>query len=276
MFTMRCGSALLAIALFAAGCAARAGDVAQTLRTPRQLIPIPSNVVDIVPTAAPRPFAFGLSDIDFGAQRTLAVEGSADVARPAQIGHFGVEFGARDVPATPVRPLTLRDAQPIVAALNASGVPAADIAETLRQSPFQAPWQSGKPGTIHLTFEIDHPTDASARRLAEAVAAAAGYPAFHVFTSAVFALDDCAPALADARREALDNARTVALARAQQLRLHLGALLEVREVVAGAARGQCGIATPAGGAVQLNIKVPVPNPIDVIVSDQMTLTYAVH
>jgi len=177
---------------------------------------------------------------------------------------------------TPIRPLELRDAQPILAALIANGIATTDLSVTLRQDPFQSPQQSGRPGALEITFALKHPSEASARRLGDAINTASGYPLFHAFTSAVFGLADCTEPLAEARREALDNARTVALARARQVRLRLDALLEVREVFAGAARGQCGIADSAGIPVQLNIRVPVPDPVEVIVRDQLTLTYAVH
>ncbi len=273
---MRCVSAIFVLAALAGGCAAHAADVGQVLQGPREPIPIPNNIVDIVPTAAPRPLVFNRRDIDFGARKMLVVDGSADVARTAQVGHFHVAFSARYVPETPVRPLELRDAQPIVAALIASGIAATDISETLRQEPFQSPQQSGRPGAVDITFAIEHPSEASARRLSEAIDSASGYPTFHAFTTTVFALADCTEPLAEARREALENARTIALARARQARLRLGALLEVHEVFAGVARGQCGSANPGGIPVQLDIKVPVPDPLDVIVGDQLTLTYAVR
>ncbi|MBC5798613.1 MAG: hypothetical protein GIX03_14935 [Candidatus Eremiobacteraeota bacterium] len=262
--------------MLAGGCTAHAAAVAQPVQAPRVPIPIPSGVVDIVPLAAVSPYGFDRRDIDFGPAPTLAVNGSADVAQSGQAALFHVAFSARDVPSMPVRPLNLADAQPIVTALTANGIAFANIRETLRQEPFQAPWQGGRPGAIDIAFDVEHPTQARVRQLSDAIDSAGGYPTFHVFTSAVFVVADCSEALAQARRAAFDNAQTVALTQARQTHQRLGPILEIREEFAGAARGRCGPDDSADRSVQLNIRVPPPDPTDVIVRDQIVLTYAMH
>lgn len=186
----------------------------------------------------------------------VSVTGQGRASAPAETATIAIMISSGDYykdpammegqqPASPTPPASAEETvQPVIDALVAAGIPAADIEIiTDPSSLYSTPY--GAPMMVTLRFTIAGPTSARIMELLGAANQAAIDAGLFVnMSSALYGVADCAILQRAAREDAIADARDQAATQAELLEVSLGGIIASRDDAYGA--------MAYGGYVQLN------------------------
>jgi uncharacterized protein YggE len=175
----------------------------------------------------------------------VSVTGQGRASAPAETATIAIMLSSGDyykdpammeeAASSPTPPASAEEtAQPVVDALVAAGIPAADISiitdpSSLYASPYGAPLM------VTVRFTIAAPTSARIMELLDAATTAATDAGLYVnMTSALYGVADCATLERSAREDAIADARDQAATQAELLDVSLGGVIASRDDVYGA------------------------------------------
>jgi uncharacterized protein YggE len=176
----------------------------------------------------------------------VSVTGQGRASAPAETATIAIMLGSGEYykdpammegqePASPTPPASAQETvQPVIDALVAAGIPAADI-EIITDPSSLYSSSYGAPMMVTLRFTIADPTSARIMELLVAATGAATDAGLFVnMTSALYGVADCAMLERGAREDALADARDQAATQAELLDVSIGGVVASRDDVYGA------------------------------------------